>query len=52
MLHAARTSVHDEPAVVPLDAPAVVPLDAPAVVPLDAPVQRRKVLRKAISEYR
>jgi hypothetical protein len=36
MLHAARTSVHDEP----------------AVVPLDAPVQRRKVLRGAINEYR
>jgi hypothetical protein len=36
MLHAARASVHDEP----------------AVVPLDAPVQRRKALRGVINKYR
>jgi hypothetical protein len=36
MLHAARASVHDEP----------------AVVPLDAPVQHPKVLRGTINEYR
>jgi hypothetical protein len=36
MLHAPRASVHDEP----------------AVVPFDAPVQRRKVLRGVINEYR
>jgi hypothetical protein len=35
MLHAAPTSVHDEP----------------AVVPLDAPVQRPKVLHGVINEY-
>jgi hypothetical protein len=36
MLHTARTGVHDEP----------------TVVPLDALVQRRKVLRGVVNEYR